>query len=70
MVADCRKRPGLAKHRTVKVEIKIKPHPQDPDDVVIEPVTTSRTPAKALDPIRGRCTRRNQLQFEFDDAEL
>lgn len=64
-VADCRKRPAFAKARTVKLEIKITPHPDDSDDVLIEPVTTLKTPARKLDPIRARRSRSDQLLFDF-----
>lgn len=32
MVEDCKKRPAINKARKIKLEIEIKPHPQDPDD--------------------------------------
>ena len=65
-VADCRKRPSHGKARTVKVELKLTPHLDDPDDVAIEPVTTLKTPARALDPIRARRSRQDQLLFDFE----
>ncbi len=65
LVADCIKRPGLAKDRTLKVEIRIRPHATDPQDVTIEPVIATKRPSTVLDPIRGRCTKRNQLQFDW-----
>jgi hypothetical protein len=67
-VADCRKRPAFGKARTVKVELRIKPHPDDADDVLIEPVTTLKTPARQLDPIRARRSKQDQLQFDFDET--
>lgn len=64
-VADCRQRPALAQKREVTIKLTIKPHPEDPDDVLIEPVTTRKTPARHIEPIRARRTHKNQLQFDF-----
>jgi hypothetical protein len=69
-VEDCRQRPSLAKKREVHLRLIITPHPDDADDVLIHPVTTSKTPARQTDPVRARRTRLNQLQFDFDDGDL
>jgi hypothetical protein len=68
-VADCRQRPSLAKKREVHLRLEITPHPQDPDDVVIQPITTRKTPARMIEPIRGRRSRNDQLQFSFNKDE-
>ena len=68
-VADCRERPSLQAKREVNIRLVIIPHPDDPDDVTIEAITTRKTPARKLDPIRARRTARNQLQFDFDTRE-
>jgi hypothetical protein len=68
-VADCKQRPSLAEKREVAIKLTVLPHPQDPDDVLIQPVTTRKTPARKIDPIRARRTPRNQLQFDFDAAD-
>lgn len=65
-VADCRQRPSLAKKREVHVKLEITPHPQEPDDVIIQPITTRKTPSRVIDPIRGRRSRKDQLQFDFE----
>lgn len=65
-VADCKQRPSLAEKREVTIKLTVIPHPQDPDDVEIHPVTTRKTPARKIAPIRARRTPRNQLQFDFD----
>jgi hypothetical protein len=65
-VADCRRRPAYAKPREVHVRLKITPHADDPDDVLIEPITTLKTPARPLDKIRARRSKNDQLQFDFD----
>lgn len=67
-VADCRQRPALAKAREVTIKLAITPHPQDPDDVLIEPVTTRKTPARVIGPIRGRRGRNDQLLFDIAEA--
>src|SRR5687768_8459228 len=57
-VADCRQRPSLADKREVTIKLTVTPHPEDPDDVLIEPVTTRKTPARKIEPIRARRTPR------------
>ena len=64
-VLDCHQRPSLAEKREVTIKLTVKPHPEDPDDVVIQPVTTRKTPARKIDTIRARRTPRNQLQFDY-----
>lgn len=68
-VADCKQRPSLAKKREVKLTLTIYPDPNDPDDVLIEPVTTRRTPARTIQAVRARRTARNQLQSDFTEEE-
>lgn len=63
-VIDCRQRPSLAAKREVTLKLTITPHPEDPDDVLIEPVTTRKTPARKLEPIRARRSAHNQLLFD------
>lgn len=65
LVADCKRRPAVGKERSLKVELKIKPHAEDPEDVLIIPVISSKRPSTEIDPIRGRRTRSGQLQFDF-----
>jgi hypothetical protein len=67
--ADCRQRPSLAKKREVSIKLTIIPHPEDPDDVLIAPITTRKTPARHIQPIRARRTPKNQLQFDFTEEE-
>lgn len=70
-VSDCRRRPADNKFRTVQVTLRLKPHPDDADDVLIEPVTTLKTPARKLDSIRARRSKQDQLQFDFlEDGEV
>ena len=68
-VLDCKQRPSLAAKREVSIKFTIIPHPEDPDDVLISPVTTRKTPARQIEPIRARRSRSNQLQFDFADEE-
>lgn len=68
-VADCKARPAIDKAREIKLQLRIKPHPQDADDVLIEPVTTTKTPARHVDPIRARRSAKGQLQFDFEAEE-
>jgi hypothetical protein len=64
-VQDCHQRPSLAQKREVTIRLTITPHPQDPDDVEIQPVTTRKMPARKIDVVRGRRTPKNQLQFDW-----
>ena len=69
-IADCRQRPSLPAKREVLLKLVIYPHPQDPDDVMIEPVTQRKTPTRKINPIHARRTAKNQLQFDFmEDGE-
>lgn len=65
LVADCAKRPGLSKARRLDLRIEIAPHKQDPDDVTISCAVGTKQPARVLDSVRGRRTRKGQLQFDF-----
>lgn len=65
-VLDCRQRPSLSARREVTIKLTITPHPEDPEDVLIEPVTTRKTPTRKIESVRARRTRRNQLQFDFN----
>lgn len=65
-IADCRQRPALAKKREVHIRLEITPHPQDPDDVLIQPITTRKTPSRVIGPIRGRRGQKDQLLFDFE----
>ena len=68
-VQDCRQRPSLPDKREVCLKLTITPHKEDPDDVLIQPVTTRKMPARSIEPIRARRTSKNQLQFDFLDGE-
>ena len=64
-VLDCKQRPSLPDKREITIKLTVTPHPEDPDDVLIQPVTTRKTPARKIEPVRARRTPRNQLQFDF-----
>lgn len=68
-VQDCRQRPSLADKREVTLKLTITPHPEDPDDVLIQPVTTRKMLARRIEAVRARRTQKNQLQFDFDAGE-
>ncbi len=69
-VLDCKQRPSLAKKREITIKLTITPHPEDPDDVSIQPVTTRKTPARTIEVVRARRSKRNQLQFDFSEGDL
>lgn len=70
-VLDCKQRPALGQVRTVEIKLTITPHPEDPDDVLIAPTCTSKTPARKVDIVRARRTpRTNQLQFDFSEDRM
>ena len=66
-VEDCRQRPSLDEKRAVTLRLEVTPHPEDPDDVIIQPITTRKMPARKIEPIRARRTPLNQLQFDWMD---
>lgn len=68
-VQDCKQRPSLPDKREVSLKLTIVPHPEDPDDVLISPVTTRKMPARKIEPIRARRTRSSQLHFDFVSDE-
>jgi hypothetical protein len=68
-VFDCKQRPSLPDKREVTLKLTITPHPQDPDDVEIQPVTLRKTPARKIPTIRARRTQKNQLQFDFHEEQ-
>lgn len=63
-VLDCRQRPALAQKREVTLKLTIHPDPEDPDDVLITPVTTRKTPARKIQPVRARRSHQDKLQFD------
>ena len=69
-VLDCKQRPALGKARELTIKLTIIPHPEDADDVLIQPVTTRKTPARKIESVRARRSRRNQLQFDFSEDQL
>ena len=69
-VMDCKQRPALGEKREVTIKLTVTPDPQDPDDVLIQPITTSKTPARKIQAIKARRTPRNQLQFDFQEEDL
>ncbi len=50
LVADCKAPPGNTADRALKVELKIRPHKEDAEDVLISPVITSKQPAESPRP--------------------
>lgn len=69
LVMDCRERPGVSKDRKMTIAVHVKPHPNDPEDVLLYPVMGSRRPAVEFEAHRLRTSRSNQLIFDFGDAE-
>ena len=66
LVLDCKQRPGMPDKREIKITLKIWPDPEDVDDVLIQPVTTTKRPARTLLPVVARRTQRGQLQFDYN----
>ncbi len=69
-VMDCKQRPSLSEKREITLKLTIIPSPEDPDDVLIQPITTRKTPARKIERIKARRTPRNQLQFDFTEEEM
>jgi len=68
-VLDCKERPQCDKVRKVILTLSISPRPSDPDDVIIEPLVTTATPARVHDCFVGRTTKTGQLIFDFLEQE-
>jgi len=68
-VEDCKQRPSLPDKREITLKLSIVPHPEDPEDVLISPVTTRKMPARKIEPICGKRSHKGQLLFDFDDDE-
>lgn len=73
-VADCRQREKVTANRKIELLLKIKPDPDDPDDVSIEPVVKCSFPAESMTdnihPMKGRTGLAGQLQFDFSDDAI
>ena len=69
IVADCRKRPGCNKARTITLKLEAEPSEADPDDVIVRMVVSSKIPAaKHIDRLAS-ASRTNQLQLKFDHSD-
>jgi len=66
-VEDCRQRSGLNKARELTVVLKITPHPDDNDDANVAPVVKLKLPARELDTVRVRRTRKDGLLFDLHE---
>ena len=62
-VRDCRDRPQMDKAREVVLRIKVVPSPSDKDDVIVTPVTTSKTPAREILPYLMQTNSKGQARF-------
>jgi hypothetical protein len=69
LVADCRKRPACKKNRTITLKIEAHPNEQDPEDVNIAVVVSTKIPAANHLVRRARTNSKNQLQLSFDQDE-
>lgn len=67
LVADCRKRPGCPKSRTLTLKVECNPNENDQDDVDVALVVSSKIPAAEHQTRRARATRNNQLLLEFEE---
>lgn len=69
-VQDCKQRPSCTKARKVVLTFQVTPRETDPEDVLIEPVITSRSPARSHEAFVARTSRNNQqLIFDFPELE-
>ena len=69
IIADCKKRPGCPKARTLTVKIEAKPNQQDSADVDVGIVVSSKIPAADHGKRRARATTRNQLVLDFEEPD-
>lgn len=69
LVADCRKRPACKKARKITLTIEAAPNEQDPEDVNLSIVISSKIPAAKHLVRRARTNNKNQLQLSFDSDD-
>ena len=69
LVKDCRDRPAVNKDRKLILTFHIAPHENDPEDVIIAPVVSSKQPSRQLEVHRARTGRTGQLMFDFGSTE-
>ena len=68
-VADCKSRPGVKQPRVVTLIVKVTPHPQEPDDVLVDHEVKAKTPTKHIDRYRMQATANNGLKFQPNSPE-
>jgi hypothetical protein len=62
-VRDCKERPAMTKAREIKLTVKVTPHKDDADDVVVQTEVTGKTPARSALPYLMQTTANNGLKF-------
>lgn len=61
---DCLNRPGITKHRELKITLKLTPDKNDPDNVVVETVMSSKMPSRAADIYKMTTSVNGELRFQ------
>lgn len=69
IMADCKERPSIAAKRTIQLKLSVVPHPENPNEVLVEAVASCKVPARKMEPIRAIRSKRNQLLFGFPQEE-
>lgn len=62
-VRDCRERPAMTKPREIKLTVKVVPHKDGADDVVVAAAVTGKSPAREALPYLMQTTVNNGLKF-------
>ena len=68
-VADCRQNVLDNAAREVTLKLLIKPNENNPLEVIIQPVTACKTPARKLETVMAKTTNKNQLELDFGAEE-
>lgn len=69
LVKSCREASSDPRNRTLTIKVIVKPHPNEPEDVMLTATVGSKSPAKELEVVRARTSRTCQLQFDFDSRD-
>ena len=64
LTVDCLSRPGITKFRELKIQLKLTPDKNDPDNVVVETIMTSKMPSRAADIYKMTTSVNGELRFQ------
>jgi len=69
-IADCRDRAALQKPREVTLKVRLVPHQNDPEDVIVTlEVTPCKVPGSVSDPVRMQTNGKNEATFQSESND-